>query len=55
MRRLICWLFGHDRMTSSAAHRVCLRCGLREALHNYGHVRGWEEEAARAARRESGV
>ena len=45
MRRLLCWLLGHDRMTSGAAHRTCLRCGLRERLRSYGHVRGWEEVA----------
>jgi hypothetical protein len=50
MHRLICRLFGHDRMMSGAAHRICLRCGLREALRNYGHVRGWEEVTATAGR-----
>jgi hypothetical protein len=29
MRRLRCWLFGHDRMTTRPAHGVCLRCGHR--------------------------
>jgi hypothetical protein len=43
MRRLLCWLLGHERMTSKAARRVCLRCGLRESLRDYGHIRGWEE------------
>jgi hypothetical protein len=43
MRRLLCWLLGHDRMTGGGAHRTCLRCGMRETLRNYGHVRGWEE------------
>jgi hypothetical protein len=50
MRRLICRLFGHNHMTSGAAHRACLRCGLRETLRNYGHVRGWEEVPVAAGR-----
>jgi hypothetical protein len=54
MRRLLCWLLGHDRMTNRAAHRTCLRCGLREELRNYGHVRGWEE-MTKVMERESSV
>ena len=53
MRKLFCWLLGHDRMASGTAHRTCLRCGMREALRNYGHVQGWEEvtkDAGRGAR-----
>jgi hypothetical protein len=50
MRRAMCWLFGHRRTTSTAAHRACLRCGLREILRNYGHVRGWEELPVAAGR-----
>jgi hypothetical protein len=49
MRRLLCWLLGHDRMTSGGAHRTCLRCGLREMLRSYGHVRGWEEVTERSS------
>lgn len=30
MQRILCWLIGHDRMTTTPAHRVCLRCGQRE-------------------------
>jgi len=48
MSRLICWIVGHDRTETTASHRACLRCGLRETLRNYGNVRGWEE-AARGA------
>jgi hypothetical protein len=51
--RLICWLVGHDRMTTASAHRTCLRCGLRESLRNYGHVRGWEVVATKAGREPS--
>jgi hypothetical protein len=43
MSRLFCWLLGHDRMTTSARHRICLRCGTRETLRHYGSVLGWEE------------
>ena len=50
MRKLLCWLFGHDRMTTSARRRVCLRCGQRETRRQYEHVVGWEEVAEGAAR-----
>ena len=50
MKRLVCRLLGHDRMASLAAHRTCLRCGLREESRNYGNVRGWEEVARVAGR-----
>ena len=43
MRKILCWFLGHDRMTTSAKRRVCLRCGQRETLRNYGNVRGWEQ------------
>jgi hypothetical protein len=43
MRKILCRLLGHDCMTTSARRRVCLRCGLREMLRNYGNVLGWEE------------
>jgi len=45
MRRLVCWLLGHDRMVTSARYRVCLRCGLREKRSSYGAVLAWEELA----------
>lgn len=48
MRKLLCWLLGHDCMVTSPRHRVCLRCGQRETLRDYGNVRGWEE-VSRAA------
>jgi hypothetical protein len=43
MKEFLCWLLGHDRMTTSARHRICLRCGTRETLRNLGSVTGWEE------------
>jgi hypothetical protein len=52
--RFRCWLLGHDRVTSGAGQRTCRRCGLREALRNYGHVRGWEE-MTKVIERESSV
>jgi len=42
-------MLGHDRMETTAAHRTCLRCGMRETLRNYGNVRGWEVVTRRAA------
>ncbi len=48
MRKILCWLLGHDCMTTSARRRVCLRCGQRETLRDYGNVRGWEEVSAAA-------
>ena len=50
MRGLLCRLFGHDRMTTSARHRVCLRCGQRERLREFGLVVAWEEMSAAAVR-----
>ena len=43
MRKILCWFLGHDRMATSARKRVCLRCGQRETLRDFGNVRGWEE------------
>jgi hypothetical protein len=43
MSKLLCWLFDHDRMTTSARHRICLRCGMRETLRQFGRVLAWEE------------
>jgi hypothetical protein len=50
MGKILCRLFGHDCMTTSARRRVCLRCGLRETLRDYGNVRGWEEVSKAAVR-----
>jgi hypothetical protein len=43
MKKLLCRLLGHDHMTTSTRHRVCLRCGVRETLRHYGDVLAWEE------------
>jgi hypothetical protein len=50
MRKILCWLLGHDCMTTSARRRVCLRCGQREMLRDYGNVLGWEEVSETAVR-----
>lgn len=50
MRKILCWFLGHDSMTTSPRRRVCLRCGHRETLRNYGNVRGWEEVSGTAVR-----
>jgi hypothetical protein len=50
MRKLFCWLLGHNHMTTSARRRVCLRCGTRETLRQYGSVIGWEEVTEAAVR-----
>ena len=50
MRRLLCWLFDHDYMNTSARHRICVRCEKRETLHVYGEVLAWEA-ATRAVTR----
>jgi Prophage protein (DUF1660) len=42
MKKLLCWLFGHDRMVSNR-NRVCQRCGAREILKRFGQVLAWEE------------
>jgi hypothetical protein len=43
MRKILCWLLGHDCMTTSARRRVRLCCGLREPLRDYSNVLGWED------------
>jgi len=43
MKQFLCWLFGHDRMTTSPRQRVCVRCDTRETLRDLGHVRAWVE------------
>jgi hypothetical protein len=50
MREFLCWLLGHDRMTTSARQRICLRCGTRETLRHFGSVIGWEEVTKAAIR-----
>lgn len=51
MREFLCWLLGHDRMTTSSRQRICLRCGTRETLRHFGNVSGWEEVTGSATRR----
>jgi hypothetical protein len=55
MRTFLCWLLGHDRMTTSTRQRICLRCGTRETLRHFGNVIGWEEVTGSATRRGSKV
>ena len=43
VKKLMCWIWGHDRMQTKARQRVCLRCGQREALRQFGSSLGWEE------------
>jgi hypothetical protein len=43
MKRFLCWLLGHDLMTTSTRQRSCLRCGQRETLRQLGSVAAWEE------------
>lgn len=50
MQNWLCRLFGHDTMMTSAARRVCLRCGRKETLRNLGHVDAWIEIARPAIR-----
>ena len=50
MKQFLCWLIGHDRMTTSARQRVCVRCGTRETLRQFGQVVAWEELAKAAVR-----
>jgi hypothetical protein len=43
MRKMLCWIFGHEFMNTSARHRICVRCEARETLRNLGDVVAWEE------------
>ncbi len=45
MSKFLCRVLGHDLMVTSARQRVCLRCGARETLRQYGEVLAWEELA----------
>ena len=51
MKQLLCWLLGHDCMTTSARRRVCLRCGTRETLRQFGQVIAREEVTKAAIHR----
>jgi len=48
-------VLGHDHMTTSARHRICLRCGTRETRRHLGIGVAWEEEMPKAATRGTGV
>jgi hypothetical protein len=50
MKKFLCWLLGHDRMTTSARHRICLRCGTRETQRHFGIGVAWEEVTRAAIR-----
>ena len=43
VKRLMCRIWGHDRMQTAVRQRVCRRCGQREMLRQLGSVPGWEE------------
>lgn len=43
MSKFLCRVLGHDLMVTSARQRVCVRCGARETLRQYGSVLAWEE------------
>ncbi len=51
LKKLTCRLWGHDRMQTSSRQRICVRCGQREKLCQYGSVTGWEELSGTAHRR----
>ena len=55
MSKFLCRLLGHDRMTTSARQRICLRCGTRETLRQFGSTSGWEEAATVAIRGSGGA
>jgi hypothetical protein len=50
VQKLLCWLLGHNRMTTSTRQRICLRCGTRETLRHYGQIIGWEVVTKAAVR-----
>jgi hypothetical protein len=43
VKKIMCWIWGHDRMQTTARRRVCLRCGQREKLRQFDSGHGWEE------------
>ena len=42
MWKLLCRVVGHQLKTTNGRHRVCLRCGQKEALRRYGRSLAWE-------------
>jgi hypothetical protein len=43
MWKLLCRVVGHQLKTTNGKHRVCLRCGQKEALRRYGRSLAWEQ------------
>jgi len=43
VKKLMCRIWGHDRLRTAVSQRVCRRCGQREMLRQLGSVPGWEE------------
>ena len=43
IRKLLCRILGHDRMTTRTKWRVCQRCGLKETQRHFGSLLAWEE------------
>jgi len=43
VKKLMCWIWGHDRMQTTPRQRECLRCGQKEKLRHFGGCDGWEE------------
>jgi hypothetical protein len=50
MSKLLCWLFGHERMVASPKVRECIRCGLRERRLLIGEIIAWEDVTAAPVR-----
>jgi hypothetical protein len=52
MRRLLCWLYGHEIMATGPRQRICLRCRQQETLRRFGAILAWEQvtPAARGSR-----
>jgi hypothetical protein len=50
MRRIFCWLFGHQIMAAGPRSRVCIRCNQHEQKRMFGQVVAWELVPAPAPR-----
>jgi hypothetical protein len=55
MNKFLCRLLDHDRMTTGTRHRICVRCGTRETLRQFGSTSAWEEDAKVAIRGAGGA
>ena len=49
MRRILCWLFGHQVEAVGWKERVCARCYQRETMLRFGTVIAWQVVADPAA------